>query len=104
DDGSGVVRVYIKDSTVIDKPYMRVGYYARVAGIVSQYKDEYRILPRYQEDVVVSKSPLGSVLGSVTQLPETGNWLLGYSLATMIAGVALFIVGGKVQSLAKAVC
>lgn len=75
DDGSGEVKVYIKDSTGINKPVMRKGYYSRIIGINSQYKDEYRILPRFQEDLIVSKEPIEEdVLGALTtELPETGH-------------------------------
>ena len=87
-DGSGKVKIYIKDSTNIDKPYMRKGYYTKVTGVVSQYKDDYRILPRYQSDLIVSKKPISNVLGVVTQLPDTGT-----GVAPVIYSFALFVLG-----------
>lgn len=93
-DGSGEIKVYIKDSTEIDKPKMRTGYYAEVIGIVSQYRDDYRVLPRYQEDIIVSEEPIneGSVLGDVTELPKTGREGLEVGIIAMVIGGILKIV------------
>jgi len=72
-DGSGDAKVYIKSSTNIQKPKMRVGYYSAITGIVSQYKDDYRIMPRFQHDVIVSTQPINPAsLGALSVLPETG--------------------------------
>ncbi len=88
DDGSGKVKVYIKDTTQIDKPYMRQGYYVSVIGIVSQYKEEYRVLPRYNSDLRVSKSPISNqVLGAIDELPNTGSWGLVGSLIFVVTGI-----------------
>lgn len=52
---------------------MRVGYYSGITGIVSQYKDDYRIMPRFQHDVIVSTQPINPAsLGALSVLPETG--------------------------------
>lgn len=69
DDGSGEARVYIKASTGIEKPRTKKGDEIRVLGIVSQYDDNYRVLPRYQSDLV-----FGAVAGAATsgELPRTG--------------------------------
>lgn len=96
DDGTGEVRVYIKESTNIDKPYMRTGYYAQVQGVVSQYQDYYRILPIHQADIYVSKTPIpGKVLGSVLQadqLPATGSYAILWSVLLLTSGLAFRIV------------
>lgn len=91
DDGTGQIKIYIKESSGIDKPRMRVGYYALIIGIVSQYKDEYRILPRYQEDIIVSPDPIdeGKVLG-LTGLPKTGR-------RNYLWGLLLIIIGGRLK-------
>ncbi|KKP70347.1 hypothetical protein A2X44_01385 [candidate division CPR3 bacterium GWF2_35_18] len=93
-DGSGEIKVYIKDTTNIDKPKMRVGYYAEIVGIVSQYKEEYRVLPRYQEDLYVSEFPIdsGTVLGSITELPKTGKRGLKIGIIAIIMGILLKII------------
>ena len=86
-DGSGVVKVYIKESTNIEKPRMQVGDKVQVVGIVSQYNDTYRILPRYQSDVII----LGDVLGATTALPKTGGTAAGFfiSCSVLVAGLVL---------------
>lgn len=65
------VKVSIRDLTEINKPKMRKGDNVEVAGIVSQYKDEYRILPFKQEDVKILTSnqlPMAGVNEIVTLL------------------------------------
>jgi DNA/RNA endonuclease YhcR with UshA esterase domain len=52
DDGSGEIKVYFKSSTGIKKPKIKEGEWLKITGIVSQYDEEYRLLPRFQEDVV----------------------------------------------------
>jgi predicted extracellular nuclease len=56
DDGSGERKIYIRGETAIDKPRMRRGDQVTVSGIVSQYKDEYRVLPRAQNDLSVGQA------------------------------------------------
>jgi hypothetical protein len=88
DDGSGWIKVYIKESTGIDKPPMRRGDLVRVKGIISQWgqhkdgSDNYRLMPRYAEDLVVfpvgksdseEDDDIGEVLGAISELPETGG-------------------------------
>lgn len=51
DDGSGEVKIFIKKSTKIDKPKMKVGTDVTITGIMSRTNAGYRILPRFQEDV-----------------------------------------------------
>ncbi len=68
DDGTGSVRVYIKQGTDIKKPWVEEGQTFSVIGIVSQYAKEkpyeggYRLLPRYPSDLLQLPS----------YLPETG--------------------------------
>lgn len=56
DDGEEEARVYIKDSTGIEKPEIREGDTMRIAGIISQTKSGYRLLPRSQKDLEVIAS------------------------------------------------
>ena len=53
-DGSAEYRVYIKENTGIIKPEMKKGDSFEIMGVVNEIKSGYRILPRYQEDVVKS--------------------------------------------------
>ena len=68
DDGTGPVRVYIKQETGIEKPWVEEGQTFSVIGVVSQYVQEkpyeggYRLLPRYPSDLLQLPS----------YLPETG--------------------------------
>lgn len=87
DDGSGRAKVYVKVSTNIELPRKNVGDYARVVGVVSQwgsYDDgtpNFRVLPRYEEDIVFSSQfwergvlEEGEVLGDkMVTLPRTGR-------------------------------
>ncbi len=54
-DGNKEIQVSIKATTGIDKPKMKKGDTVEVSGIVSQYKDSYRILPIDQDDVIILK-------------------------------------------------
>lgn len=57
DDGSGEVKVYFKKTTGIKRPELKEGDWVKVVGIVSQYGEEYRLLPRYQNDIEIIKKP-----------------------------------------------
>jgi len=54
--GSGEIQVSIREGTDIEKPRMKVGDKVQIAGILSQYKDNYRILPITQNDVKIISS------------------------------------------------
>ena len=56
DDGSGRVRIVVKASTGIQKPRTATGTIVNVVGVVSQTKSGYRILPRFQDDIVVVRA------------------------------------------------
>jgi|GEM_PF-6098146 len=49
-DGSPRARVLIQEETGIDKPRMEKGDSVTVVGIVSQYRETYRVMPRLPED------------------------------------------------------
>lgn len=66
DDGSGAVKVFIKESTGIEKPKMKKGDTVTIIGVVSQTSSGYRILPRFQDDVHI-----GAVAGLKT-FPAAG--------------------------------
>ena len=64
DDGSGPALVYIKKTSGIEKPWVEKGQPMAVVGVVSQYAQSapyeggYRLLPRYQWDIVSSPAML----------------------------------------------
>lgn len=49
------IKVYILDHTDIKKPKIKKGDTLEVTGILSYYNDSFRILPRYQNDIIVIK-------------------------------------------------
>jgi DNA/RNA endonuclease YhcR with UshA esterase domain len=53
----GIIRVSVLSSTQIDIPEKSKGDYVKVTGIISQYDDLYRILPRYQNDIQILPKP-----------------------------------------------
>jgi hypothetical protein len=79
DDGTGEAKTYVRQSTGIKKNQVTPGVPATVIGIVSQYSDkdspsrnDYRLLPRFQTDLVISAAPLPPANWPTT-LPETGG-------------------------------
>lgn len=89
DDGSGEARIYIRESTGIVKPKTKKGDFVRVSGVVSQYDEAYRLMPRFQNDLV-----FGQVLGEERsgELPRTGSnfWLI----LAFFSGIGI-IIGTK---------
>ena len=78
DDSTGWAKVYILRSTGIRKPYMEMGTPVTVVGIASKYsdkdnpsRDDYRLLPRFQTDLILP-APSQSPVDWPTLLPETG--------------------------------
>ena len=67
DDGSGKVKIYIDPDTKIEKPRLKEGQEIEVTGIVSQYKEPYRILPRKSEDL---KTKDGKVLAQSSEVGQ----------------------------------
>lgn len=49
----GTVKVYIKSATGIDMSNLKVGQAVQVVGIVSLFKNELELLPRFRDDIVV---------------------------------------------------
>ncbi len=82
-DGSGEIKIYIRSATGIKKPKTSKGAWVAIAGIVSETSTGYRILPRFQEDILV-----GRVAGS-NILPQAGAnlfFILSLSLVALLAG------------------
>lgn len=66
DDGSGTVPVYIKSSTGIVRPKVKMGDTADVIGIVSASSTGIRVLPRTKDDLRIER-----VLGATTTTTQT---------------------------------
>ncbi|MBN1994563.1 MAG: lamin tail domain-containing protein [Anaerolineae bacterium] len=79
DDNTGWAKVYLRQSTGIRKPFIKVGTPVTATGIVSQYsededapsRNDYRLLLRYQTDLVLPE-PAQSPNSWPILLPETG--------------------------------
>ena len=69
------VKVVIRETTEIDKPRMRTGDIVEVSGVISQYKEEYRILPIEQEDVKII---------SLVELPRAGPDIIVYFFIILV--------------------
>lgn len=52
-DGSGEIKIYLKSQTEIKKPKMRKGDFVEISGIVSQTTTGFRVLPRFQGDLIL---------------------------------------------------
>ncbi|GAB4412283.1 MAG: hypothetical protein Fur0044_06460 [Anaerolineae bacterium] len=79
DDGSGWAKTTIRKTTGIKKPFINRGDPLAVVGIVSQYSDkdnpsrnDYRLLPRYQTDLIVAATATPAPTHWPALLPETG--------------------------------
>jgi DNA/RNA endonuclease YhcR with UshA esterase domain len=79
DDGTGWAKTYIRRSTGIKKPFIDKGSPVTAVGIVSQYSGEddpsrydYRLLIRFQTDLIVTTPSPVPVTWPVL-LPATGN-------------------------------
>jgi len=82
-DGQTEIKVVIKSSTGIDKPKMKKGDQVEVTGIISQYKEEYRILPIDQNDV--------KIIASEGQLPRAGSTELFYFIISLFLSILWYI-------------
>jgi DNA/RNA endonuclease YhcR with UshA esterase domain len=79
DDGTGWAKAYIRKTTGIKKPFIKKGDLVTLVGIVSQYSDkdapsrnDYRLLPRYQSDLIVSSATPTPPANWPALLPDTG--------------------------------
>ena len=99
DDSTGRARVYLRDSASIEKPKFKTGDKIQVTGIVSQYDENYRILPRQTADIVMM-SVAGQVAGTITgkSLPRTGIdfWLI-LAIFSAITNTFIFVLPSKSQ-------
>lgn len=59
DDGTSEAKIYLKQSTGISKSFFKEGEKIELVGIVSKSGNDYRILPRYETDIL----RLGEVKG-----------------------------------------
>ncbi len=79
DDGTGWAKAYIRKTTGIKKPFLHRGDPLTLVGIVSQYSDkddpsrnDYRLLPRYQTDLIINSAASAPPANWPALLPDTG--------------------------------
>jgi len=81
DDGSDEAKIYLKTTAQIDKSLFKEGEQIELVGIVSNSNAGYRILPRYDTDILV----LGEVKGEQeTKDASAGNNQSKYLIAIII--------------------
>lgn len=80
DDGTDPAKIFIRNTTHIKKPFLERGTPITVVGIVSQYsksqpglRTDFRLLPRFQEDLIWPQSPQPTPKSWPSFLPDTGN-------------------------------
>jgi len=75
DDGSGQVKIYIKPQTGIKNPEIKIGDWMVITGQASQTSSGYRILPRFQQDIKLSRVSGSSIAkaSSISGGSENGN-------------------------------
>ncbi len=73
DDGSGQVKIYIKPQTGIIKPEIKIGDWMVITGQVSQTSSGYRILPRFQQDIKLSRVSGASAAKASSSPNESEN-------------------------------
>jgi|GEM_PF-6643782 len=54
------IKVYLKKEAQIEKPRLKAGTVLLATGIVSQYKEDFRLLPRFNEDLKTEQGALPS--------------------------------------------
>jgi DNA/RNA endonuclease YhcR with UshA esterase domain len=93
DDGSGKAKIIVKSSTKITLPKKQKGDEVKITGIVSQYGDAYRVLPRIQSDVLIGTGESqGKLLAQTGYLLKSGK-ILGIFL--MILSRSFFYLDRK---------
>ncbi|MEW6408004.1 MAG: lamin tail domain-containing protein [Patescibacteria group bacterium] len=83
DDGSGQIRVYLSKTANIKKEGIKKDETVKIKGIVSQTKSGFRLLPRYENDVLVGEGEIAAAdeIGGILsnkKLPSVGNdfWMI----------------------------
>ncbi len=72
DDGSGQVKIYIKPQTGIEKLEIKIGDWMVITGQASRTSSGYRILPRFQQDIKLSRVS-GASVAKASSLSSEGK-------------------------------
>ena len=92
DDKTEEVKIYIKQNTGISGSDFNVGDRLAVSGIVSEINGEYRVLPRFSDDVKsAGRIASGATTSQEQPISSKGNDLIKY-LFVMAVGMIIILV------------
>ncbi len=102
DDGNGEVKIYIKPQTGIIKPKIKKGDWMVITGQVSQTSSGYRILPRFQGDVKLSRvtgaaqaADISTVQENIEEENNKGDFIF-YGIIIII-GFLILVDWGRIR-------
>ena len=102
DDGNGEVKIYIKPQTGIIKPKIEKGDWMVITGQVSQTSSGYRILPRFQGDVKLSRvtgaaqaADISTVQENIEEENNKGDFIF-YGIIIII-GFLILVDWGRIR-------
>lgn len=96
DDGSGQIRVYLSKTANIKKEGIKKDETVKIKGIVSQTRSGLRLLPRYENDILVGEEEIAAAsenneILSNKKLPSVGNDFLTMMLLALTLTVSIFL-------------
>ena len=92
DDKTEEVKIYIKQNTGISGNDFNIGDKLEVSGIVSEVNGEYRVLPRFPDDVkLAGRIASGATTNQEQPISNQGNDLIKY-LFVVAVGVIIILV------------
>jgi len=103
DDGSGEIRVFVKNETGINHSDFKTGDTIRVSGILGATQSGLRLLPRSVEDLIKIESADKKVLGEAVENEEwnleqrknNAQWV-DYFLIVVFLGIGVLIFRNKI--------
>ena len=93
-DEAGEALVYLKKGAQIDSSLHKVGDRLRVSGIVSQSDEEYRLMPRSNDDIENLNWQLNPVLGQVAESDQIQSTASGFVAVSVLVGFLFVLIGG----------
>ncbi len=105
DDGSGEIKIYLKPQARIKRPEIEIGDWMVITGQVSQTSAGYRILPRFQGDLRLSRVTGAAQAANISTIQEnvennkeenkSGNFIF-YGII-MIVGILILVDWMKIK-------
>ena len=72
-DNSGKIKVYVQKLTNINKPRLSKGMFVEITGIISYSRGEWRIMPRFQDDLIVGEIVAKEAASLISKAHATAN-------------------------------